>query len=265
MLAGIGGTESYSSDIPEAGGQGIELRAGDFKMLSPRAFWPTCGCPDIAYTKAFRSEGLGYVGSPEFAEAIRAVANGASEYSPAELPPDWELTAANWTGYVEATPEGEIHPRSRNALFQLREGTGELKFPSEKDACTPALVHLASLEYIKTQGRRDLTPVSPLVVQAATRELEEIVVAKRKMAGRNAARAKAIASMILEAERKVTGNCSPGEIARAKRELEQAFLEARSVRSPLTETVSSFDLAERIAASLLEKRLYASPLGGVCQ
>ena len=57
----------------------------------------------------------------------------------------------------------------------------------------------------------------------------------------------------------------PGEVARAKRELDQAFIEARSVRSPLPETASSFDRAERIAGSLLEQRLYASTHGGVCQ
>jgi len=259
LLAGIAGTEASSADGP-----GIAMRAGDFKMLSPSAFWPSAGCPDIAHTKTFQSKGLGYVNSPEFAEAVHAVANGASEYSPAEIPPDWRVAAENWIEYIKLTPDGENNPFSATALFQLRGGE-ELKFPKGKYACSPDLVSLASLEYIKMQGRKDLTPVSPRVVHAATKDIEEIVAAKRQMAQRLAARAAAIGAMIETAGRKEAGNCSPGEVARAKVELERAFIEARTIRSTPLETVASFDQAERYAGYLAGQHLFASNSGGVCQ
>jgi hypothetical protein len=264
MVAGIWATDSSSADVPGVSGPGIELRAGDFGMLSPRAFWPSCGCPDIAQTKTFRSERLGYVDSPEFAAAVGAVANGASEFSPAEIPPDWRIAAENWIEYARKTSDRESHRISSTAAFQLRGGE-EMQFPKGKDACNPDLLHLASLEYRKMQRREDLTPVSPRVVEAATRDLEELVAAKRQMARRFAARAAAIGSRIAEAERMGAGTCAPGEVARAKKELEQAFIEARMVHSTVAETASLFDRAERIAVFLLEQRQVASSRGGICR
>lgn len=259
LLAGIAGTGDSSADGP-----GIEMRAGDFKMLSPHAFWPSSGCPDIAHTKTFQSRGLGYVGTPEFAEAIRAVAYDASEYSPAEVPPDWRIAAENWIEYMKMTRDEESNRFSPSALFQLRGGE-ELLFPKGKYACNADLVHLASLEYRKMQLREDAPQVFPRYVHAATKELQEIIATKRQMARSFAQRMTAIGSKIAEAERLQAGSCSPGEVARAKRELERAFIEARTVQATLPETVLSFERAERMANILLEPHLFASSGGGICQ
>jgi hypothetical protein len=263
LLAGIAAAGSASTDAPEGAGAGIEMRAGDFNMLGPHAFWPSGGCPDIAHTKTFQVKGLGYVSSPQFAEAVRAVANGASEYSPTEIPPDWRVAAEGWSEYTQSAPEKENHPLSSAALFQLR-GGDELQFPKGKYACRPDLVYLASLEYRKMQKQESLSPVFPRVVQAATSDLQGIIVAKRQMAARFAARTTAIGSRIAEAERMGAGNCSPDAVARAKRELERAFIDARMVRSTLPETVSAFDRAERAAESLAPRQ-FASSGGIVCQ
>ena len=264
VLAGVAGTRSSSADGSGMAGPSVELKTGDFKMLSPFSFWPSCGCPDLVYTYTFRSEGLVYVGTPKFSDAIRAVANSASEFSPAEIPAEWRDAAQNWVEYLQMTPDGEGNPYSRPAMFQLR-GGDLMQFPKGKYACSPDLLHLASLEYRKMEGREDLSPVSPLAVHAATREIEGIIADKRKMARNFAARAVAIVSKIVEAERKGAGNCSPGEIAWAKRELEQAFIEARTVQSPPRETVSAFDRAERLADSLRVPRHFASTGGSICQ
>lgn len=265
VLAGIAGTKPSSAGAPpEVAGPGIELRAVNFNMLSPYAFWPSSGCPDIAHTKTFQSGKLEYINSPEFSDAVRAVANSASEYSPAEIPPDWRVAAENWIEYAKLTPTRESNPPSRTASFQLRGGE-ELQIPRGKDPCSPELLYLASLEYRKMQEREELTPIFPRVVRAATKDLEEIVTAKRQMAGRFASRAAAIGNKIAEAERNGAGNCFPGEIASAKKELERAFIDARMVRASLPETVSSFDRAERLADSLLMPRRFASSGGGNCQ
>jgi hypothetical protein len=256
LLAGIAETGNSSPDIA-----GIEMQAGDFKMLSPHSFWPSGGCPDIAHTKTFQGKGLGYVTSPEFADAIRAVAVGASEYSPAEIPPDWRVAAESWIEYASLIPGEENPPLSPIALFQLR--GEELQFPNGKYACRPDLLYLASLEYRKMQRQENLSPVFPRIVQAATKDLQEVIAAKRQMARRFATRSAVIGSKIAEAERKGAADCSPDKVARAKRELERAFIEARMVRSPLSETVSSFDRAERTAESLVPRR-FASSRGGGC-
>jgi hypothetical protein len=259
LLTGIAGTENSSAEGP-----GIEMRAGDFKMLSALAFWPSSGCPDIAHTKTFQSRGLGYVNSPEFADAVRAVAYDASEYSPAEIPPDWRVAAENWNEYIKLTRDEESNRLSPSALFQLRGGE-EMLFPKGKYACNPDLVHLASLEYRKMQSREALPPVSPRVIHAAIKDLQEIIAAKRQMARRFASRTTSIGSKIAEAERLGAGDCSPSEVARAKRELERAFIEARTVQHTLPETELSFDRAERVANFLLEPHQFASSRGGACQ
>ena len=232
-------------------------------MLSPHSFFPSCGCPDIAYTKAMQSEGLGYVASSEFADAIRAVASGASEHSPKEIPADWRTAAENWIEYRERILVEEGNMYSGTASFQLRDGD-LFRFPKGKYACNPDLVRLASLEYMKKQGRHFLPPVSPGVVRAAIKELEANMAAKRQMAPRLATRAAAIASRIAEAERLGAGNCSPSGVSRTRMELEQAFLESRTARSALSDAVASFDRAERFADYLLSERRFASRRGGGC-
>ena len=109
---------------------------------------PSGGCPDRAYTEIFQSKGLGYVHSREFAEAVRDVAIGASKYSPKEIPATWRDDAENWIG----------------------PGSEKLPFHRGDDACNPALVYMASMEYRARPGHEDVTPVFPRNVRAATRE-----------------------------------------------------------------------------------------------
>jgi hypothetical protein len=251
------------SGTSSAGSPGIEMKAGDFLMLSPSSFLPSCGCPDIAYTNTFRSGGLGYVASEEFADAIHAVANGSSEYSPQVIPADWRTAAESWIEYRKVILEQEANEVAVTAVFQLQDGE-MFQFPKGKYACSPSLVHFASLEFIKKRRQRILTPVSTEAVHKAIKELEAIMDAKRKMAPRLAARARAIASRIKEAERMGAGDCSPGDVSRTKAELEQAFMEARTTRSAPSETVASFDRAERFADYLLSERRFASSSGGRC-
>jgi hypothetical protein len=225
--------------------------------------FPSCGCPDLALTETFQSRGLGYVGSPEFAEAVVAVANGVSGYSPVDIPPEWRSAAKKWIVYLASNPEGASDVLPANSVFRPRE-CEEAQFFDRKDACNSELVHLASLEYRKAKGREDIPMVPPDVVPEGTMELAGTIAAKRKLAPRLSARAELIGSMILEAERLGAGKCLQGEVARAKRELELAFREARMIRSDHPETVASFDRAERTASFLLEDSRDGSDRGMGC-
>jgi hypothetical protein len=105
-----------------------------------------CGCADVARTEIFRTKGLEYIASREFADAIVAVAGGASEYSPSEIPASWRAVAAEWSA------------------------PGRTKLPGNEEACAPALLYLASLEYRARLGNDRIAPVFPRVARASTRD-----------------------------------------------------------------------------------------------
>ncbi len=225
---------------------------------------PDCGCPDLVYSEAFQSKGLGYVSTPEYADAVRAVANGTSKYSPEEIPAAWRSIAAEWTAYLAMHPAGMSEPAESPVYSDAGEPYDAAAFLRKKEACGPALLYLASLEYRSRSGHEGVKPVLPLVVRAAAKDIEARVVAKQGMAASYAKRASAIGTRIAETERIGAEECSPGDLALAKSELELARREAGGVRTSLLETESLFRRAEQAADSILSIRRVASVKGTVC-
>ncbi len=205
---------------------------------------PVCGCADIAYTDVFRSEGLGYITSAEFAKAVRAVANGESRYSPEDIPQSWRAVAADWGA--------------------SRSGVAGLRLLQDKEACIPALVYLASMEYRQRSGRRDVKPAFPLYVREATQDLAGRAAAKRDLAVSFAKRESTIAAKIVEAERMGAAECAPGAVASAKAELERARRKAVEIRFSLKEAESGFQSAERSAETILTWQQFAAKTGRRC-
>ncbi|NJD63552.1 MAG: hypothetical protein FIA93_12640, partial [Deltaproteobacteria bacterium] len=107
---------------------------------------PGGACPELAYTDSFKARGLGYVYTEEFADAVNAVASGASAYSPQEIPAGWKSAAAEWRAYIAAHPAGGAGTMQTTAAAGLQGGMTADPYLS-KDACSPALLYLASLQY----------------------------------------------------------------------------------------------------------------------
>jgi hypothetical protein len=240
LLSGVTATafpfsDSLASVGTRAYRQGNDIADNPGREASP----PASGCPDLAYTEIFQSKGLGYVHSREFAEAVRAVALGASKYSPEEIPASWRDDAENWIG-----PGSEMLP-----------------FHKGEDACNPALLYLASMEYRARPGHEGVTPVFPLNVRAATREAR--VVAEWKKAGPFAERAAAVEFKIAVAERMGAGDCTRIELESAKLLLDRARNVAAASRNN-TEGAEWLGRAERNADSLLANRQFAFRQGVGC-
>ncbi len=258
----IADTGYSSGDAPASLNRMAGKHGGD---LSGEAIsFPDCGCPDIAYTESFKSGRLGYVKSAEFAESVRAVASGASEYSPREIPPGWKTIAADWVAFLATHPEGEGVPDRPKPFLDFPRGDDRSTFLKDSESCAPALIYLASLDYRSRAGRQDVSPVFPRIVRKAVGDLDVLVAVKRQMAERFATRSAAIGSRIAEAERMGAGSCEPGELARAKSELYQARIGAAGVRSSLQETEALFDRSEQVADTLLAKRQFAARNGFKC-
>lgn len=245
VFLGISGAAFSSTDPAPAAGPGAGRGGGGVSdRFEGIESLPVCACSDIAYTDLFRSEGLGYVTSAEFAKAIRAVASGESRYSPAEIPGAWRVAAADWGA--------------------SRSGTAVLKFLEDREACIPALIYLASMEYRSSSGRRDVKPAFPLFVREATRDLAARAAAKRDLAVGFAKRENAIAAKIREAERMGAGECAPGAVASARTELERARRKAVEIRFSLKEAESGFRNAERSAETILTWQQFAAKTGRRC-
>jgi hypothetical protein len=215
--------------------QGNTLADNPGRTESP----PVPGCPGLAYTEIFRSKGLGYVHSREFAEAVRAVAVGASEYSPKEIPASWRDDAENWIGTESGT-------------LPIRNG---------EDACNPALLYLASMEYRAKPGHEDVKPVIPRYVRAATREAR--VVEEWRKAGPFSERAAVVEFKIEVAERMGAGECARVELESAKLLLDRARNVAAASRDN-SKGAEWLDRAERNAESLLADRQFAFRQGVRC-
>ncbi len=205
---------------------------------------PACSCSDIAYTDVFKSRGFEYVTSPEFAKAVRAVASGESRYSPEEIPRGWLAAAQDWGASTS--------------------GVAGLRLLQDRDACIPALVYLASMEYRLSSGHKEAKPVFPLFVREATHDLWARAAAKRDRAVSFAKREDAIAAKILEAERMGAGGCAPGAVANARTELERARQKAVQIRYSLQEAESGFQSAERSADTILTWQQVALRTGRRC-
>jgi hypothetical protein len=230
--------------------EGADLSYGFANVLSP----PAGGCPELAYTESFKARGLGYVYTTEFAEAVHAVANGKSTYSPQEIPPGWRAAAAEWRAYLAAHPAAVPGSPAGPAADPYL----------GKDACSPALLYLASLEYRSRAGHQGVTPVFPRIVRTAVGDLGAQAAAKSRMAATYAKRSALIGAKIADAERMGAMECSPSELVRAKAELDRARHDAAGIRSGIRETDASFARAEQIADALLANRQFASRKGIKC-
>jgi len=248
LLTSMAGNAFSLGDLPGSVGI-VEDRVGSdlFLGLGQDLSSPACGCPDLAYTEPFKAKGLGYVGTREFAEAVHAVASGNSRYSPREIPPGWQAASAHWRRYLAAHPYGAVepaHPRAFMTWVDAKPFFG-------KEACTPALLYLASLEYRSMPGHQGVTPAFPRLVRAAAFDLGIQVVDKSRMAGIYAKRIAVMGVKIAEAERMGAEESAPRELARAKYELDRARMDATGVRSGIQETEASFARAEHTADTLL--------------
>jgi hypothetical protein len=240
LLSGVAATAYSSGDTLASVGTNVYRHGNDFadkpaEKKSP----PVGGCHDLAYTEVFQSQGLGYIHSREFAEAVRAVAVGASKYSPKEIPSSWRKDAESW-----------IWPGSEN-----------LPLPKGEDACNPSLLYLASMEYRARPGHEGMTPILPRNVRAATREIR--VVADWKKAGPFNERAAAVDFKIAVAERMGAGECSKAELESAKLLLDRARNVAAASRNS-AKGVEWLDRAELNADSLLANRQFAFRQGVMC-
>lgn len=240
FLSGVAATAFSSGDTlasVSTGGyrQGIDLAGKQVKEESPAPR----GCPALANTETFESRGLGYVRSREFAWAVRSVVIGASRYSPKEIPASWMDDADKW-----------IEPEA-----------GNISLPKGEDACNPALLYLASMEYRSKPGRAEVKPVLPRYVRAATAEAR--VAAASERTGPFAKRASTVEFKIAVAERMGAGECSRFELESAKLLLERARNVAAASRSD-RKGAEWLDQAERNADSLLASRQLAFRQGVRC-
>ncbi len=245
MLLTVSTIAFSSTDGAPGAGPAAEPRTGGVSArIGGNDISPACGFSDIAYSGVFRTEGLDYVTTAQFAAALRAVARGESRYSPAEIPQSWRAVAADWD--------------------TSRPGTDRLKALGDRGSNIPALVYLASMEYRLQAHRPKLKPAYPVLVRAATRDLEGRLAAKQALAARFAERTDAIGVKLYEAEIMGASGCAPGAVADARAELEQARRQAGDIRSSVQETESSFRKAERWAEMLLSRQRYASMRGLKC-
>ena len=240
LLSGVAATAYPFSDPLASVGTNARRQENDLADILGRDTPPPAnGCPALASTELFQSKGLGYVHSREFADAVRAVAVGASRYSPRELPASWREDAENWSG----------------------SGAENMPFHKGEDACNPALVYLASMEYRSRPGHENVKPVLPDTLRAATREAK--VVAEWKKAGPFVERAAAVEFKIAVAERMGAGECRRVQLESAKLLLDRA----RNVAAATKNTSNGkewLDLAEQDADSLLASRQLAFRQGVMC-
>ncbi|HWS14647.1 MAG TPA: hypothetical protein VN450_00490 [Candidatus Methylomirabilis sp.] len=98
------------------------------------------------------------------------MASGASEYSPAEIPPSWRAVAVEWSASVGATSGRAPQRVEASASPPASEKT---KLLESTETCAPVLLYLASLEYRGRIGNERIPPVFPRVTRASTRALEQ--------------------------------------------------------------------------------------------
>ena len=206
-------------------------------------------CPDLAATETFRSNGLEFVHSLEFAEALAAVAGGNSRFSPPTVPEGWRTASSTWFLHVTAQnsePPGNVAPQSRRERFSAIE-----------EACDPQLLYKASLQYRVRAGNEKAGMVSPDHVSTAIREMEEVL-------GHLDTLYKEVAAKIVIAERMGASECSPSAVARAKEELAAAQRAATGNHYDPASAYRSFRVADQAADELIESRKFAKTKGLIC-
>jgi len=206
-------------------------------------------CPDLAWTETFRSNGLEFVHSLEFAEALASVVGGNSRYSPSTVPEEWRAASSMWFLHVTAhasEPPENASPQSHRERFSAIE-----------DACDPQLLYRASLQYRSRAGNEKAGVVSPDHVSTAIRELEEAFSHLDTLY-------KEVAAKIVIAERMGASECSPSAVARAKAELAAAQRAAAGNHYDPASAYRSFRVADQAADDLIESRKFAKIRGLVC-
>ncbi|MBI5906301.1 MAG: hypothetical protein HZB86_12285 [Deltaproteobacteria bacterium] len=206
-------------------------------------------CPDLAHTELFRAKGLEYVHTMAFAEALLTVAGGRSTFAPPPVPQEWQAAASNWTVHL-ATHEAGLAP-------QWLMGTFWPRFSSEENACDPALLHKASLEYRAQPGNGEAAVLFPYYPGMAAHDLEEMIV---PLSGR----LDRVSSRIATAEQVGAKECVPGKVARAKELLETARRATAEYHYDGVVIEPFFARAESAAEELIEERRMAAAFGFSC-
>lgn len=221
-------------------------------------------CPDIAQTGPFRKNGLSYLHTRDFAEAVSAVADGTSPFSPPEIPGHWPAAAYAWRMHLLAhewaDTRGEAGAPTGGTIpgappYDLRVPWED--FPDSGETCSPFLLYLASREYRSRSGHEGARIVFPYLVPAAVDELEETI---RPFAFRGSE----IAARLGKARELDAGKCAPGRLSLAETSLAEArnrvwtgHYDGRSI-DPL------FARAAVAADDLLSERRYAQRHGFLC-
>jgi hypothetical protein len=274
----------YDEPMLESSGNNVPRNGMLSNGVDTVHFLRSCLCPDIAITPPFRSAGLDYVHSVEFAESVYAVASGTSRYSPEVLPAEWMATAYSWWTHVAVKEIATIKIfsatetlRSTGKAGPTIAGLHEIRLMSPTgrgidleqagltgESCHPSLLFRASLEYRWRTGNPDAKLLYPHKVRMATRSLEDSIRAKMQVAKRFAERADRITDMISMAEQKGAATCQPRELALAKSELARARHLVTDIHHDIQETESSFAKAEVSAGSILSMQRFASSRGFMC-
>ena len=211
----------------------------------PRTFL----CPDLASTDLFRSNGLEYVHSLEFAEAMATVARGASIFAQQPVPSEWNSIVAQWYLHLAAADAAASAGGPASQPWK--------RFSAEEEPCDPVLIHKASLEYRARHGNGKTGVVYPYYVPMGAAELQETIGRLDDLSDR-------VASKIGLAVRMGALLCSPEDIARAEQALERARRTAAAHHYDPDYAERPFLAAERMADDLVESRRIANAMGFVC-
>ena len=247
--------------LPTLAGNSVAIRPAGYSF-----------CPAIAETAQVRGKGIDYIRTPEFAEAVTAVANGTSGFAPGRVPAEWKGAARLWRETVTANgkPKIAVVPGETigdNRAILLSPGGTPIdpkRFGLEERSCNPDLLFRASLEYRARQGQEDAPLLYPHLVRKAASGVEKRILAKMDTAVRSAKRADDIAERILRAEKAGAAECLPQELARAKAEL--AVLRAGIADIDFDPGVTEAVLAkaEPLSGTLLAAHSYAALHGIRC-
>ncbi len=230
-------------------------------------------CPGIADAAQVRNKGIDYVRTREFAEAIRAVANGTSRFAPSKVPADWrgaanlwgESIATNGKPRIAVIPSDAGQGNPRVALLSPSGAPIDpTRFGLEGQSCNPDLLFRASLEYRFRQGQGDAPLLYPHLVRQAASGIEKRIMAKMDTAARSAKRTDDIAARILEAEKTGAAECQPRELARVKAELEVARAGITDLEFDPGVTEAVLARAEPLSGNLLASRRFAASHGIRC-
>jgi hypothetical protein len=224
-------------------------------------------CPSIADSAQVRNSGIDYIRTREFAEAVRAVANGTSRFAPARTPAEWKSAADLWGGTFvsNGTPRITLMPgnagsgKYRTALLSP---SGDPVDPTEagigERSCNPSLFFRASMEYRFRQGKEDAPLLYPHLVRKAVYGIVRRIVAKMDAAARSAKRVDGIADRIREAEKAGAGVCQRQELARTKADLAVARAMITDLAYDPGATDAALARAESLSENLLASQRFAA-------